>query len=331
MRGPLRICVAIPTFRRPGTFGPLLDALSQLTFASEPPLLDVLVVDNDPQGSAHTLVEEKRARFRGAVHYARVAQPGLCSVRNYALGFAADTYDALVMIDDDEAPPPGWLDALLRVREATQADAVIGHVVPSYPPGAPRWITSGSFFCVPPPPDGMLIEYGNTANCLMMLATVRAMGLSFDPALNQAGGEDELFFRQIVARGGRIAFAAHAVVTDFIPSSRLNPKYILQRELRKGNTLTICDQKIHGTVPVLALRAAKGIARSIFGLVSFVPRALIWGRRGAVGALCDIVRGVGMLLGLAGVRILGYKRTDVTVATTEVFLQRDPRLLPVTT
>jgi succinoglycan biosynthesis protein ExoM len=237
----------------------------------------------------------------------------------------------LVMIDDDEAPPPSWLDALLTVREATQADAVIGHVVPSYPPGAPSWITNGSFFCVPPRPNASLIKYGNTANCLMMLSTVRAMGLSFDPALNQAGGEDELFFRQIAAQGGRIAFAAHAIVTDFIPSSRLNLTYILRRELRKGNTLTFCDQKIHGTAPMLALRAAKGVARFLLGALSLVPRLCLGGRRGAACAFCDMARGSGMLLGLAGVRILGYKRTDSTPATTEVFLQRDPRLSPAAT
>jgi hypothetical protein len=321
---PLRICVAIPTFRRPATLAPLLEALAGLTFSGVPPAVEVLIVDNDPEGSARAIVEQKRPLFHFALHYARVPRPGLSVVRNYALDFAKAGYDALAMIDDDESPLPAWLDEMLVVRAATRADAVIGHVVASLPADAPRWIRGGGFFDLPLWDDRKVLNEGHSANCLIMLAAVRKAGLSFDPDMNEAGGEDQLFFRQLVARGGRIAFAARAIVIDWIPPGRLNAKYILSRELRKGNTLAICDRKIFGTPRVLGMRAAKGVLRLLLGLVTLFPRALIGGRRGFLEASIDLARGTGMLLGLAGVRISGYKRAGEAGRSLDSVLERDP-------
>ncbi len=319
---PSRVCVAVATLRRPATLAPLLEALAQLTFETAPPVIEFLLIDNDPAGSARATLEAKRPLFREPLHYSHVPEPGLCVVRNYALRFAVGNFDLLAMLDDDERPEPQWLDELLRVREATGADAVMGRIIAALPADSPAWITRGRFFDLPPLPDGAPVPEATTANCLVSTAAVQALELAFDPDMNEAGGEDQLFFRQLVARGGRIAFAAKAIVIDIIPAARLNVQYLLSRELRRGNSLTICDRKIEGSLQVLALRAVKGTARLAVGILSLPFRALRSGKSGMVTALVDVARGAGMMLGLAGVTIFEYRRArshpDLTVPVLRV-------------
>src|SRR3954465_14913744 len=116
------LTVAIPTFRRPGMLAECLDSvMSQLRDGTE-----ILVVDNDPGGSARTLVEgyaDPRLR------YAHEPRPGVAQARNRAVSDSAGRY--LAFIDDDEIAHPGWLDALVRHAERG-VPASFGMVVPRF-------------------------------------------------------------------------------------------------------------------------------------------------------------------------------------------------------
>lgn len=301
-----RVCVAIPTFRRLALLERLLEGIAALA-APAACSIHVLVMDNDATRSARLLVERAAQDFPFHLSYAHVADPGLSSVRNFAIASACRGYDYLAMIDDDESPDPCWLVELIRVLNETEADAAVGPVPQLAPPGVPRWLREASFLELPVFPDGTLIGDGWSGNCLLRVAAIERFALSFDPAFNFAGGEDLLFFRELKARGGRLAYARNAVARELASAERFTPLFILKLNFRRGNTLTLCDRRLGGK-RMLALRAAKAYARLSLGCAALGPRALLRGRTGALEAACDIARALGSFAGLLGYTYSPYQR-----------------------
>ncbi|HEY0104609.1 MAG TPA: glycosyltransferase, partial [Rhizomicrobium sp.] len=134
------VTVAIPTFRRPRLLAKLLDALARLDTAAS---VSILVADNDAQGHAgFDLCEAIRARgYRWPLRALIVAERGIAQARNALTAAALDDpkMQFLAMIDDDEWPCAGWLDALLRQQAASDADAVQGSVLFEVPERAAGW------------------------------------------------------------------------------------------------------------------------------------------------------------------------------------------------
>jgi glycosyltransferase involved in cell wall biosynthesis len=304
----MRICIAVPTFQRVEYLGKLLTALSNLTPLGGEFTVGVVVVDNDPDGSARSTVDGTAATFPFALHYEHVASRGLSTVRNHALTYALQHADALVMLDDDELPEPQWLSELLRVAQITGADAVIGPVQALLPEDAPGWIREFRAREYPRFHDGDLVADGWTSNCLVRVQRISDLGLSFDTSLDFAGGEDQLFFRELLARDGTIAYAAQATVWEILPAARRSIGSVLKRSFRRGNSLAMCDRRLQGDAYGLAIRAGKGLAIIAVGAVQLVPLALFRGKAAAVMSSFEIARGAGMLAGLAGVSYQAYRR-----------------------
>jgi len=288
----------------------LLDAIAAQSLPSGY-VLSVVVIDNDVEPSARALVRAESATYAYPLEYAHCQEPGLSAVRNFALSYARGTCDLLAMIDDDECPETQWLRELIRVSETTNADAVIGPVPQRLPASAPRWIRAGRFYDLPVYPDEATIDFGYSGNCLLRLASLERFDVAFDRQLDFAGGEDMLFFRQLVARGAKMTYAARAVASETVGTARLHASYVVRLHFRRGNTLAICDRRLNGSLPGLALRLCKGVARVAVGVVSFVPRTVLHGRAGGVRASCDIALGLGALAGLFGFVYQAYNRVGV--------------------
>ena len=302
-----RGCVAIPTFRRPESLAALLRGIARQT---RPPagVIEVAVFDNDAAPTARAAVAAVAPGFPFRLEYVHVAEPGLASVRNAILAHARDRFDYLAMIDDDECPQMQWLVELLRVRVATGADVVVGPVPPLLPEDAPRWLRDGRFLELPTAPDAASIDFAYSGNCLLDVAAVERRAVVFDRALDFAGGEDLLFFRTLLARGARFAFAARAVAFETLGPERLRANYVLALNFRRGNTLAQCDRRVMPSFAGGARRAAKACGRIALGALTLLPLSLVRGRRGALDALCSIARGLGALCGLAGHTHQAYRR-----------------------
>jgi succinoglycan biosynthesis protein ExoM len=301
------VCIAIPTYRRAHLLAKLLGGIARQRLPETPPDVEVVVLDNDPEKSAEQTVAAWRTTFPFPLHYRSIPQAGLSVVRNHALRAARGrTY--LAMIDDDEVPEPQWLAELLRVGRATNADAVIGPVPPLLPRDAPRWLSQARTAEFPMRGDGALIDDGWSGNCLLRSEAILTLKLSFDGEFNFSGGEDQLFFRQLRARGGTIAYAPAARAWEFAPPERRTVGFLLRRSFRRGNSLAKCDRRVYGTAQNSALRALKGALLSARGLLGLAPATLVRGTTGLVGAGCDVAAGLGMLAGLFGVTYQAYRR-----------------------
>ena len=101
---PLTLTVAIPSYRRAASLAATLAAITPQVNQNRD-LFDatILVVDNDPLGSAATTVHTAA----GAVRYVLEPKPGIAAVRNRALSETSSRL--LVFIDDDEVPREHWL------------------------------------------------------------------------------------------------------------------------------------------------------------------------------------------------------------------------------
>ena len=316
---PAGLTVAIPTYRRPGAVARALRAVLAEAGACRGDgagpggPVEVLVIDNDPDGSAREAVAGVCGGALGAeagpgaaVRYVVEPSPGVSAVRNRALDETAGRA-LLVFIDDDEEPEAGWLRGLLSTRRDTGAAAVAGLVVPDYEAEPGPWLRAGGFFDRQSWPTGTRRPVAATNNLLLDLGAVRAAGLRFDEAFGATGGEDALFTRSLVAAGGVIVWCDEARVRDRVPAARLERAWVLRRRRSHAATavrveLALAGPGAHPGIRVRALaggcaRVLAGLGRmALGGLGAGAGRGLVHRARGAR----LVARGSGMAAAAVG-------------------------------
>lgn len=295
---PISICVC--TCRRPALLARLLDSLADQQGVSE---LHVVVVDNDPAGSARPVVEQAGACHPElAIDYAIEPIPGISFARNRSVAMARG--ELVAFIDDDEEAELHWLEQLLATLRQSGADAVLGPVLPVYPEGTPAWVVRSGFFERPRCATGTALAANQ---CRMGNVLIRRHWLGdtpFDPALARSGGEDSDFFLRIVAAGARVVWCDSASVSELVPPERQKLGWMLARSLRSATTYW---RLVNPGRPWLArfgsalLGVVAGGAFALAGLL-----ALAAGRDRALNLWRRAAGGFGRALALTGVRTHGY-------------------------
>lgn len=293
-----RVVIAVLTYQRPGDLAEALPALVQQAETIDPPA-DVLVIDNDPAGSAELTVTGFGSPL---LRYVHEPTPGIAAARNRAL--AESDHDLLVFIDDDERPSPDWLVQLLDVYRSSRPAAVAGRVISEYSVEPDDFIVAGRFFERLRHPTGSSVPAAATNNLLLDLAQVRAHALTFDERLGLSGGSDNLFTRELVARGGRILWCDEAFVVDVVPASRLTRTWVLRRAYRTGNTEARVSVDLAGGGPRRTLARLRETARGIVRLAGGGTRWAVGVLKRSLGdrarGLRTISRGRGMIAGAWG-------------------------------
>ena len=312
----MKIAVCITTYKRPEGLRRLLSGLNELSFDKcAPPLLKVVVVDNDAAGSASAVCEDVRAWFRWPLEYHIEPQRGISQARNRAVARAAalDT-DFLAFVDDDQAPEPSWLDELLFVQRSYVADVVGGPSLPYFYEPVPDWVIKGKFFEQsferPRYPTGHLLKLTAAGNVLIRTKVFEEMGEYFNEELGLTGGEDTLFFANVYEAGYKLVWANEAVVYEWTPASRANVRWILRRAYRLGNSRSLYETHAGAGPTVRIVRIAKGGGRIVQGLLLLllsVPLSFIVGRQPIMKALVLACRGAGMLAGMLRIRHEEYR------------------------
>lgn len=305
--GPLRITVAIPSYRRPERLAALLAALPERLEEVPEALIDVLVIDNDPEGSARDAVTAAALEVR----YVREITPGISAARNRALDESRGS-DLLAFLDDDEIPRPGWLSSLVGVWRHHHAAAVAGRLISLFVDGTDPWMIASKTFYRAQRPTGTPLPAASTANLLLDLAQIRELGLRFDESLGLSGGEDTLFTKQLVQRGGALLWCNESEVEDTVVSSRLTREWATQRAFSAGNGLVNIDLRLAPTsghrLAVRGRYLLGGTARVTAGLARHhygrARRHLEHDARG----MRTFQRGRGMLAGARGHLYLEYAR-----------------------
>lgn len=307
----LRLAICLITFRRPRSLARLLTALArQAEEPGAPRRVTLVVVDNDPEGSAGPVVEAVRAEFPWPIIPSFEPRRGIPAARNrsVALALAGDA-DALVFIDDDEEPAAGWLRALVDTQRAHEADVVSGRVQPRFEQPPPSWAVRGGFFQPMHFRTGTVLPSASTSNTLVRRAVFAGGTTPFDEAMALTGGSDTRFFRRCVREGWLIVAGAEAVVFDCLPAARVSVRWVLLRAMRHAMTLAehTLEQAGGPTLRPRLYLAAKGLYWVVRGLAA-LPGALLGRPDRAVRAAWWLARGIGVALSLAGVRCHDYRR-----------------------
>lgn len=227
------VAIIVPTLRRPESLERALRSLFGQTGVADR-VAEIVVVDNDPLGSAAALTEALRAFSPWALIYRHAPTPGVATARN--AGLSATDAPLIAFLDDDEAAASGWLRALLKAQADTGADAVFGPITGRAPDAEP-WLRSWleRFFGRDGPArTGLIAEPYGCGNSLMLRATALPGSAPFNVAADQAGGEDDALFAALATRGGRFGWAADARVEEFAPAHRATLKYALARAFAYG-------------------------------------------------------------------------------------------------
>lgn len=304
------VMVAMLTYCRPDNLAEAIPAVLEQATALHPAAL-LLVVDNDPAGSA--AAEVARWADRG-VRYVHEAEPGIVAARNRALTESSG-FDLLVFIDDDEHPEPGWLQALLDARDRYGGAAVVGAVVSAYDAEPEPWIIAGRFFDRRRLPTGTVTDVAATNNLLLDLAVVRAGGLRFDARFAHSGGSDTLFTRQL-AQHGPLIWCDEAVVVDRVPVTRLTRSWVLRRAFRSGNSWVRTSVLLAPTATARVSVRCRETARGTVRLAGGAARWAVGAVTGSVGQRArgrrTIARGAGFIAGAVGHVHEEYRREGVS-------------------
>lgn len=299
---PLRIAVCVPTFRRREWLRRLLESLGEQTFANRPePDLRIIVVDNDPDESARPLCDELRPQLRFPLDYETETRRGLSFVRNKLVSCVREWSDFLAFIDDDEAAEPDWLEQLLEVQERYDADVVTGPVIRHFDCEVPAWIVKGGFFEAARYPTGTPIRDPATNNALVRTAALPAGKEVFDERFALTGGEDTHFFLRLYYGGRTVVWADDAVVHEWIPATRANLRWLLQRIYSGANTWSMAERELRPGARMALTRMAKGGARIAYGLAT-LPFSVLGGKHRMARSLWYVWFGAGNLTGLLGIQ-----------------------------
>ncbi|MEI9963934.1 MAG: glycosyltransferase family 2 protein [Caulobacteraceae bacterium] len=129
------VSVVVPTCRRPQPLALAVRSVFAQT-GVDPAATELVVVDNDPAGSAADAAAVLAAEAPFPLRYVHEPTPGVASARN--TGVAAAAAGLIAFLDDDEEASPGWLAALLQAQARFDADVVFGPVRGMAPSGVRR-------------------------------------------------------------------------------------------------------------------------------------------------------------------------------------------------
>jgi succinoglycan biosynthesis protein ExoM len=269
----------------------------------------VVVVDNDANGSARPVIEQLRAaQVPFALDYDIQPERNIARTRNRTVAHA--TGDWLAFIDDDERAPEAWLAQLLEAAERHQADGVLGPVDPQVPESAPDWIRRGRFYDYPRMRSGMRVPLNRMrfGNVLLRGAPLRAEPGPFDPSYGLSTGEDGDLLVRLAHKGLKIIWCDEAIVWEPIESKRLSLRWLLARSLSGGQDFA--HKTVNGQYrPINSLGRVRFFLRALLQLLIATGLALLlWpaGRHLAARWLIKASANLGKLSAFLHLRYRAY-------------------------
>jgi succinoglycan biosynthesis protein ExoM len=293
---PTRVAIAVITFRRPELLRRLLESL-QAQEVTGRYRIRIVVVDNDPSGSARSVVPDGRY----PVEYAIEPEPGIPFARETSVRMCAAD-DALIFVDDDEVAPDGWLETLLGAWRTYDADVVTGPVKGTIPADAPDWNRHSDVHdSTGRRSTGELQNKAYTNNTLVSRKVLDTVTPAFHPAFRHTGSSDLHFFLRVHRAGFDIVWCEQALLREDVPASRTTLRWLVRRAFRSGAGDSI-SRVLIGRAPLSYLQAAAyGLAR-IGSAGGYLVLGIVTARKPyLLKALRRFFSGVGTLAGIFGI------------------------------
>lgn len=228
------VSIIVPTFRRPEGLKIALDSL--LNQSAGDLVIEIVVADNDPKGSAKTFVTKFAKSAAIKTRYLHVPEPGVSNARNGALNMAEGRY--LAFLDDDQQAGEDWLETLVGISQKFEAALAFVPTIARIPGQSKYDDYLQKFFSRPGPDleEGLVHEFYGCGNSLLDTHLCTLPTPAFDVEMNETGGEDDLLFTELQSQGINIAWSRAAVCHEDIRPHRATPEYIKVRSFAFGQS-----------------------------------------------------------------------------------------------
>jgi succinoglycan biosynthesis protein ExoM len=289
--GTHHVSVCICTYKRPEYLQRLLNELrSQDTRGLF--TYSIVVADNDQLRSAEAVVLDFAARSSIPAVYCVEPRQNIALVRNKAVENTTGNF--IAFIDDDEFPTNQWLLSLFEACRKYNADGALGPVKPHFDVEPPRWVIESKLHDRPSYPTGLVIDWrkGRTGNVLLKTEIFAGEEQPFRPEF--LTGEDQDFFRRMIAKGHRFVWCHEALAYEIVPPIRWKTRFMLRKALLRGAV-----SSIHPTFGALDI-AKSVIAAPVYTVA--LPFAFIMGQARFMTLLVKLCDHLGKLLACLGVR-----------------------------
>jgi glycosyltransferase involved in cell wall biosynthesis len=239
---PVAICVC--THNRAEVLKRLLLTLRDIDLNGyDPNLVELIVIDNNPNSATRDICELTGRSLPIRVHYTTEPEAGITYARNRAVAVALERgAQWIAFIDDDDVPRSDWLTHLLNCQAATGADLVFGSWV--LDEQMPDWARDSGIFRSPTKTkqDKKGGRYGlpdcaSTCNLLVgkdILLKVGATGPVFSHAFCNSGGEDKDFFIRAHHMGASLASAEKSIIHRIHGPGRYTAHGLIRRGFKNG-------------------------------------------------------------------------------------------------
>lgn len=288
------VSVIVPTMRRPESLERALRSL----FVQTAPMTSIVVVDNDPAGTAQETVTRLTPDSPCPLIYGHQPRPGVATARN--AGLSLTDAPLIAFLDDDEAASPGWLAALVVALDQTKADVVFGPIAGRVPDDT-GWATPylEAFFGRTGPTTTQRIDKPwGCGNSLMIRATALPGPAPFDVAADQSGGEDDALFAALQARSGTFGWAADAWVDEFAPPHRATLRYALSRAFAYGQGPSQTAARARNWPGVVRWMAVGAVQACAWGLAAIALTVIAHPSRARM--MDKAARGLGKIFWMRG-------------------------------
>lgn len=294
-----KVAVCVITCFRPDGLQRLLEGLVAQKFVKNaPPDLHLAIVDNDAAGSARLICEEFKAKYNLKLEYDIEEQRGIPFARNHCVDMVKDKVDFIAIIDDDEVPAHDWLDELIAAQREFNADILTGPVKSYFMEQTEEWLFS--FFGSGNLPNGKNLKnkFGYVYTSNLYARAELFQHIRFEEQFRSNGSDDTHLFMQVYDQGYKAVWADKALVTEWVPGSRTNFKWLWQRAYSQGNGFALCELVRNPNLATRIQRLSKGIFRLVQGIMTAV---LSLGRKVVfVKGIQKVFLGLGMITGSLG-------------------------------
>lgn len=295
-----RVCIGIPTFKRPNYLCQLLRSLEKLQTRA---VITVIVADNDTIGREG--MSECRnivtAGYRFPLLAVESPVRGIAGTRNILVKTALQQGGAgyIAMIDDDSWPELDWLETLLDLIEAEGVDVVRAAMEPHFEQPPEPWLVQTELYRPPITATGRVAQIHAAGNFLARADVFRKVACPwFSPDYALTGGEDDDFFLRLKELGYTFAQTANTIVHERMPATRCTPRWLLDRALMNGSSWARIRMRRRPKGWTPPLEAAKIAAGFVFGALTIC--LFFWSRARAFRGVYRIYRSLGKVRGLQG-------------------------------
>jgi len=266
MDNDLLVSVCIATYKRPELLKKLMESLS-IQRINNNIKVEIIVVDNDPLGSARNIMEDFKNPQNFDLKYFIQPIKNISLTRNKGVENSIGEY--LLFIDDDEIAAPEWIQSMVDTIQKYDADAAFGRVLSHFDGGTPEWIKRNPLFNRETSPTGTEAIYTRTGNCIIKMSLLKSIAGPFDPEYGPTGGSDTHLFKRLKKQGAKFINCFEGWISEYVPQERATANYIIKRSFRAGNSFTRRYLELGKGSKFFRFTKSVSVA-FIFGLISII-------------------------------------------------------------